>query len=82
MRLLLIVLVAGLAPGCTFLDKTLGEELDDFGSWIASLLDVYITVGDIIIYIIAGFIILAIIGATLARISTANEQRRRAAWNR
>ena len=69
MRLFLIVLVAGLMASCSFLDKTPGEALGAvigaYSSWleniavpwIFSLFDAHITVGDIIVYILAGFTI-------------------------
>ena len=62
MRLPLIVLAAGLTASCSSLDKTPGEAGDDLGSWFNSLFDAHITVGDIITYIIAGVIILVLIG--------------------
>ena len=70
MRLPLIVLVAGLTAGCSFLDKTPGEAINDLVGnlfdWIGSLFDAHVTIGDIIVYIIiiiAGFIFLVILVA-------------------
>ena len=92
MRLLLIMLVAGLMAGCSLLDKTPKEAWDDglkpwitsvlearndVASWIASLSDDRITVGDIIIYIIAGLIILSTMKDMLGSIGDAINDRRR-----
>ena len=54
MRLPLIVLVAGLTAGCGSLDKTPGEVEGDLRSWMDSVFDAHVSVGDIIIYFIIG----------------------------
>ncbi len=82
MRLLLIVLVAGLMAGCSFLDKTPAEAYDDLSPWLESSLDQLfddrITLGDIIIYIIVGFVGLGIGGVVIKIIGTIRRQARQA----
>ena len=56
--------------------------VNNVAPWIASLLDTRITVGDIVIYIIAGFTILAIMKVTFAMVGDAINDRRRTAWRR
>ena len=82
MRLLLIVIsvlaVSSTLAAAGFLDKTPKEAADDAGSWIDSLFDAHVTVGDIIVYIIiAGFVFLMILAAGHASSDDIDEETRR-----
>ena len=55
--------------------------MDEFQFWIASLSDARITVGDILVYVIAGFVALIIARAIRAQVRKRAENRRKA-WRR
>ena len=56
--------------------------MDEFQLWTASLLAARITVGDIIVYAIAGFVVLALANVTLAIAGDAADKERRGVWRR
>ncbi len=62
-------------------DKTSAGTVDKFQLWIASVLDARITVGDILIYAIASFVVITIIRAIRARAANMAEKRLKA-WRR
>ncbi len=86
MRLLLItisVLAASSTSAATgFLDKTPAEAYDDLSPWLESSLDQLfddrVTLGDIIIYIIVGFVGLGIGSVVIKIIGTIRRQARQA----
>ena len=55
--------------------------MDEFQFWIASLSDARITVGDTLIYVIAGFVVLVIARAIRA-LARKRAENRRKAWRR
>ncbi len=86
MRLLLSVFITSLTTGCGLLDKTPGEAMYGFqswidnvvGTWFANLLDDRVTLGDIVVYVIVGGIAWGILGSIFGSVTDANNNRRRA----